>query len=120
MRKEGSDNMCCLRLKTTVLQSIFHKFDPSVARGLIDRERRMPQSELRMTSMVQIILRSPEAKNQKHAQPIFGPLKVIGRIHRPQQIVLRHLLIERSNQATDAVRTDRTMDLVFGQNATIG
>ena len=69
--------------------------------------------------MLQIILRAPEAKNQKHSQPIFSSVKIIRRIHRPKDIIPGHLLVKCVNKPTNPVGTDGIVDFVFRQRIII-
>ena len=120
MPQEVSNDSRDVQRKTAFLKSRVHQTNPAIASSLIYRKRCMSKPQLRVTSMLQIILRTTESKYQEHPQAILCPLKIFGRVHRPQNIVVRHLLIKRSNQARNAVRTDHAVYLVFRQCVAVG
>ena len=91
-----------------------HEFHPTITSRLIDGERSVSHSQLRMASSLKIVLRSAKAKRQKHPQPFFSTRQIMSRIHRPKNIVCWHLPIERSHQPADAFRSDGGMKVVFG------
>ena len=96
-------------------ESIVHQSDPSITCLLIDRERGMSQSQLWVTSMLQIILRATKTKNQEHAQANFCPLQVLHGIHWPQDIIRGDLFVERANELTNSLSPDRFVDIIFCQ-----
>lgn len=57
----------------------------------------MPHAQARMAPLLDIARRSAKAKNQKLSQPLLGPRQVLA-IHRPQNIVLGNLAVERPDQ----------------------
>jgi hypothetical protein len=68
-----------------------------------------------MTALVDVSLRAAEAANEKIAQALLRNLAVLGRIHRPENVVARNLRVERTNEAGEAVLTDARVDLFVGQ-----
>jgi hypothetical protein len=113
--KKVSNDQSDLGLELTVEERLFHQIDPSIASPLINRKRGMPQPQLRVASMLKIILRTPEAKYQEQPKSILSSLKIIRRIHRPEHIIMRNLLIERPNETLNPFGPDHPVDIVFCQ-----
>ena len=120
MGKELNDHVLNLRLKFTLSHSTFHQRDPSISSPLINLKWCMSQSQFRMPSMLQVILRAPKTKNQKHAEAFFCPLKIILGVHGPKNIIVRYLLIERSNEAFNSLRTNGRVNVVFCESGAVG
>ena len=84
-----------------------HERDPPIAGALIDRERRVPGAQARVPALLDVSLRTTEAADQKLAQPGLGARKIFGRIHRSQDVIVRHLSIERVHQTCETVFADQ-------------
>lgn len=65
--------------------------------------------------MLQVILRTTEAKNQEHAKASFCPLEILNGIHWPQDIIRRDLLVECANELTYSLSPDCLVNIVFCQ-----
>lgn len=91
-----------------------HEFHPTITSRLIDGERSVSHSQLRMASSLKIVLRSAETKRQKQPQPFFGACQIMRRIHWAKNVVRWHQAIKRGYQLSDAFRSDGGMKVVFG------
>lgn len=99
--------------KRCFLQSSIHQPDPAVARGLINRKRRVAHSQPRMAALLDIGGRSPESINQEIAKPLFRAFKVVRRIHRAQNVVGGDLPVERRHQPLKSVAADKRINFVL-------
>ncbi len=68
-----------------------------------------------MAALLDVARRTAEAADQEVAQPFFGAGQIVRRIHRPENVVGRHLRVERAHEAGEAVLADARVDLLLGQ-----
>ena len=99
--------------KCRLIKSSIHQLNPAVARGLIDRKRRVTHSQPGMAALLDIGWRSPESINQKIAKPLFRAFKVVRRIHRAQHVVGRHLPVKRRHQPLKSVTADNRINFAL-------
>jgi hypothetical protein len=81
--------------------STIHQAHPSVAGSLIYMERRMPRAEAGMASLFDVSLRPSEPADQEISEAVLGTWKILRRVHRSQNVILRNLSIEGGNQACE-------------------
>lgn len=75
----------------------------------------MAHAKARVAPRFDVAWRSTESPDQEIAQPLLGSGEVVGRIHRPEDVIRRNLTIERRYQALKAVFSDDGVELVFIQ-----
>src|SRR5215470_10290748 len=90
-----------------------HQLHPAIASTLIDAERRMPGAQPRMPSLLEIPNRSPKSIDQEVSKARLGARQILGRIHRPEHIVLRDPSVERRDHSRDALFSDSREDVGF-------
>jgi hypothetical protein len=66
-----------------------------------------------MASAFDVALRASKATDQKVAQPLFGAVKVVFRIHRAQNIVLRNLAVKRTDKASETIFANHCVKIYF-------
>lgn len=73
-------------------------------------------SESKMTSaaLLDVAQRAAEASHEGIAEALLGSVQVMGRVHRAQDRVARHLCEEGPHQAREPVIADPPLHVVFG------
>ncbi len=66
-----------------------------------------------MTALLDVTLRTAETPDQEVAEPLFRAREVVGGVHRPEDVVLRHLRVEGPHQPRKACFTDRRIEAAF-------
>ena len=65
--------------------------------------------------MLHVARRAAEASDEKIAQPLFGAVQVVCRIHRRENVVAGHLRIKRPHEAGESLLANAFVDLLFTQ-----
>ena len=60
-----------------------------------------------MAALLDVAQRPAEAADEEIAQPLFGAREVVGRVQRPEDIVVWHLPVEGGDQAGETVLANR-------------
>lgn len=66
-----------------------------------------------MSPRFQITLRAAEPENEKLPQTLLSPGQIVGRIHRPENVVLRHLTVKSSDEPLKSVLADERINLLI-------
>ena len=88
-----------------------HQREPPVAGCLIDGEGRVPRTKARMTTLFDVPWRAAEPADQKVAEPLLGTRKIVRRVHRPEDVVVRDTAIERSREPGEPVIADQSVNV---------
>jgi hypothetical protein len=96
--------------KLDLRQGHLHQSDPSIASRRRKRIRSVSHSQRRMTSFLDVRLRTSQSVQQKTSQPVFSSCEIIERIHRSQYLVGRDLSIKGRNQSRKAILADNLED----------
>jgi hypothetical protein len=70
-----------------------------------------------MAASFDVVRRSAKPTNEEVAQPLLRAGEVVGWIHRPEQVICRHLAVEGGDQTPESVLSDITEDLFVLQLA---
>ena len=112
--KERTQKRVCLRHQRDLIQRPLHQRDPAFARALIDVEGGMARSETRMAAALGIAAWTAEPSHEKIAQPLFAPREVVVRIHGTEDVVDRHLRVERARQSGKSGFANHGVDIALG------
>lgn len=112
--KESSEHLRDIGGEATFIDRVVHQEHPAITGGLSDCEGSMASAQGRVASLVQIVLRTTEAKRQKHPQAFFSPAKVFGWIHGSEQLIGGDAAIEGGCQSLNTVGTEQSVQVVFG------
>src|SRR5271168_1229664 len=93
--------------------STIHQAHPSVAGSLIYMERRMPRAETGMASLFDVGLRPSEPADQEISEAVLGTWKILRRVHRSQNVILRNLSIEGGDQACETFGANHGINFEF-------
>lgn len=74
----------------------------------------MSSAQSRVASFFQIVLRTTEAKRQKHSQSLFSALKVFRWIHGAEEIIGGDAAVEGGSQSLNTVGAEHCVQIVFG------
>ena len=66
-----------------------------------------------MAALLNIPGRPAETVYQEFPQSVFGARQILGRIHSPQQVVLRYLAMERRDQTAESVLSDKRENILI-------
>lgn len=99
------------------VERAIHQLHPPIACALIDRERRVAHPQARVAALIDVVLRPAEAVQQEPAEARFGARQILRRIHRAQDLVFRHLRIERAHETRESLVSYARENLVFGQRS---
>ena len=66
-----------------------------------------------MAALLDVSLWPAESADQEFLQPLFRARQIVGRIHRPEDVVARHLRVERPNQPCEAFLADLPVNLTL-------
>lgn len=113
--EELAQDGSCLWFEMRFVKGSIHQLYPAIAGGLIDDERHVPHPQSWMAALLDIAWRTTETADQKVAQPLLSAGKIVGRVHRPENVIRRHLRIEGANEAGKAFFADTHIDLILGQ-----
>src|SRR5690349_24615093 len=69
-----------------------------------------------MTALLHVTRRPAEAADEEIPQSLFGAVHVFLRIHRSENVIGRHLLVERSDEALEALFADLLVDITVGKH----
>src|SRR5262245_41184529 len=114
--EEPAEQVLRLLGQLCFLERALHQRHPAIAGPLIELERHMPHPQPRVAPLLDISLRSAEAADEKVLQPLFRASQIIGRIHRAENVVARHLGVKRPDQPLEAVFTNLLVDLSLGNH----
>ncbi len=95
------------------VERVVHHRHPAVARLLIQPIRMVSHAQAGVAALLLVARRAAEAADQEVTQPGLRAGHIILRIHRPEQIVRRHLGVERLHQPLEAVFPNARKDLPF-------
>jgi hypothetical protein len=73
----------------------------------------MAHPQPRMAAFLDVMLGPAKAADQELPQPLLCPVHVVGRVHGPEDVVGRHLVVKRRNEAREARLTDLRVDISF-------
>ena len=73
----------------------------------------MAHTQAGMPPGFQIALRPAEAEDKKFAEALFGASQIMARIHGPEDVVLRHLPVERGYEAVKSILSDERVDFLI-------
>jgi hypothetical protein len=104
-----------IRIEPGRIDRAIHQVHPSIPRRAIDGKRQVAHAQPRVAALFDVAWRPAEAADEEVAQPRLGAHEILGRIHRAQHVVVRHLLVEGAHQPGEAVFADASVDLLFGQ-----
>lgn len=90
-----------------------HELNPAVAGCLVHHEWGVPHSQSWVSTLFDVALRSAESKNQKLSQAFFSALKVVGRVHWAEDVIVGNLPIERGNKTRQTVFADDIVNIGF-------
>lgn len=66
-----------------------------------------------MPALLDVSRGSAESANEKIAEPLFGALHVLLRVHGSQDVVVVDLPVEDGNEGLEALFADQIVNLVF-------
>jgi hypothetical protein len=92
--QECPEELIGLRWQLSFGHGLIHQLHPPISCILVDSERKVPGAKSWMPALLDIPLRAAEPINQKIPQTLFGGNKVVGWIHRAQDIIFRHTPVE--------------------------
>jgi hypothetical protein len=69
--------------------------------------------QARVAALLDVTLRSTESSDEKVAQPLLGARKIVPRIHGTEDIVFRHLPVERGDEPREPFFADRRVDILI-------
>jgi hypothetical protein len=96
-----------------LVQCTLHDFDPTVASVNVQLVRRVPHSQCWVSAFLDVSLRSTEAANQEASQSVLGSFKIVSRVHWPEDIVIRYLLIKSGDEPLKSVFADNAENVRF-------
>ena len=88
---------------------------PSITRCLADGKRGVPHPQSRMAALLDILLRSAETEDQKIAEALFGSCHIVFRIHGPEDVIVRHLLVKRGHESLKSLVSNRGVNVLVFQ-----
>jgi hypothetical protein len=97
----------------SLFQRSAHHLKPVLSRDVVDGKRCMPHSKPRVASLLDVALRTAEAKNEKVPQALFRSGKIVGRIQAPKHRIVRDLVVEGGNQLFETILADYRIDFMF-------
>ena len=112
LREERTEERVHVGGQRRFVERVRHERAPALARRTVDRERRVTQTEPRVTTLLDVTLGSAESSDQEIAKPLLGTGQVGGWIHRAENVVIGNLPIERRNQAVESTLADRLVDVL--------
>ena len=68
-----------------------------------------------MAALFDVARRPTKTSDKKVAQPFLSPNEIICRIHRAENVIARHLAIERVHEPRKTLLSDAFVDLFFSQ-----
>lgn len=96
------------------MQRPAHQRHPSIPGALVDREGRMTRPEPRMSPPLDVTQGTTESADQEIAQAFFGTREIGRRIHWAENVVGRHLCIERAHEPRKALLANSCKHIVVG------
>ena len=66
-----------------------------------------------MASLFDVSLRPSEPADQEISEALLGTWKILRRVHRPKNVILRNLSIEGGDQACETFRTNHGINFEF-------
>lgn len=66
----------------------------------------MAHAQPRVPALLDVILRTAEAENQKIAEPLSRAFQILGRIHGAEHVIVRDLTIKSLCEPLKAARSD--------------
>lgn len=72
-----------------------------------------------MTALLDVSRRAAEASDEEISQTLLSPDEIVGRIHRPENVVLGNLFVEGVDKLLEAFLADAFVNLVFTDQTTI-
>jgi len=94
-----------------LFECFIHQREPAIARRLVDVKRRVPGSQAWMAALFDVARRAAETADQKVAEALFGSGHVVGGVHRPENLVVRHAAVERRDQTGESFFADERKDI---------
>ena len=96
-----------------LVKRAIHQLNPTVSCALIELERQVPHPQARVAALLDVSLWPAEASHQEVLQPLFRSSQVISWVHRPEDVVGRHLSVKSRNEPGKAVLANLTVNLTF-------
>jgi len=97
------------------VECVLHEDHPSVPGALVDGKRYVPHPQPRMAALLDIAGWTAEPANEKIAQSNLCAVQISRRIHRTENVVARHLGIERADQPGEPFFANTRIDLLVSQ-----
>jgi hypothetical protein len=94
-------------------QCVSHKLHPSIARSLVDAKGRVPGSQPGMAALLDISWGTTESIDEKVSQALLSARKIVGWVHRSQNVVGWNLAIECSNKPSESGFSKVVVDVNF-------
>ena len=91
----------------------FINSQPAIARGAVDRESGVAETEAGMAARLDVAHRAAEPEHQKISEPALGGLEVAAAIHRAEDVVGGHLCVEPARQTGETLLADGAVDVFF-------
>ena len=113
--KELAQERVGVRRELYLIERVRHELQPPLTRHGVYCKRHVAHAQTRVPSLLDVTLRAAEASDQKVAEPLLGAGKILGRIHRAQHIVGRHLFVERRDKTRETVVADGGKDVLLVQ-----
>ena len=98
-----------------MFEGAVHQLHPAIPCLLINRERHVPHPQARMSPLLDVSRWTAKPAHEKITQPLLRAGKIMRRVHRPENVVVRHLCIKRTHQPGKPVLADAFVDLFFRQ-----
>lgn len=113
--EETAQCVLCLLGQSGYFKSTIHELHPSITRCLADGKGSMPDSQSWMAALLDIVLWSAETENQKIAEALFGSRHILLRIHGPEDVIVRHLLVERGHESLKSLGSNCGVNVLVFQ-----
>ena len=118
--EKRSEYGCCIGGKLTFIDRVVHQLHPAITSLLVNCKWSVSHAECRMTSQLQVILRSSEAKREEQSESLFCTGEVVRWVHWPEDTVGRYLAIKGCDKSLNTLNADHCTKLVFGEGSPCG
>jgi hypothetical protein len=68
-----------------------------------------------MSALLHVARGTAEPPNQEVAEALLSAGQIVARVHRPEQVILRHLRVEGPHEAREPLLADPSVHFFFGQ-----
>ena len=66
-----------------------------------------------MAALFDVARRSAETADEEIAEALLGACEIVGGVHRPENVVVRHAAIERRRETGKSLFADERVDVEF-------